>query len=272
MLALKALKAHAKKRQPPKDGDWEHPLDGLDVDGHAAHMAHHQGEFMNLRRALVHTDDPAERQDLAGKLRACAKHWNGHRMRRFVPKPDSGGTATPGRKVLKALPLSLHGATDERTKNPPTRADFTYRGLPIHIETRAGQTRRGKGWAIPMKYPYGEIPGTMGMDGDPVDVVVGPYDSDDVYVVTMHDGQSVMHWPGGQCPACGNPPNFCLHDLDEQKVFLGFGSPLDAESVCQSHYDHDGLLGPVFIIEWPQFEHQLRTRRGKALLPHDDSD
>lgn len=129
-----------------------------------------------------------------------------------------------------------------------------FRGLPILIETDAGEVRSGKGWTCTLRYPYGEILGTLGVDGDPLDVVIGPNEqAPNVYVVHLHALGEVREWPGGSCPVCGEPPEGCLHALDEDKCFLGFQNEEDVRAVFRTCYDSEVFLGPISVFPFAEF-------------------
>lgn len=56
---------------------------------------------------------------------------------------------------------------------------LSWRGLTISIENEAGSVRHGtdrdgKTWETRMRFPYGYFNRTEGVDGDQVDVFVGP--------------------------------------------------------------------------------------------------
>ena len=108
------------------------------------------------------------------------------------------------------------GASGINGYAPPTAAQAkagTYKkgrvrlhGLDIAIETPQGQRRvgkeDGKPWSVICMAHYGDISGSIGADGDPVDVYVGPVpESSRVYVVNQTNKD------GG---------------FDEHKVLMGF--------------------------------------------------
>ena len=71
-----------------------------------------------------------------------------------------------------------------------------FQGLPISIETEAGQTRSGTGadgkrWSVEMPTPYGYLKRTEGADGEQVDVYLGSNGSaPTVYVVDQIDPET----------------------------------------------------------------------------------
>ena len=134
------------------------------------------------------------------------------------------GASMPPVPTQQALPPS----------QPPKQASFAsqrrilrrtqFQGLPINVEIEPGQTKSGVGpdgtlWSHVYKYPYGEVGGSEGADGDAVDCYIGPnLEAKNVYVIHQLDHR-------GQ--------------YDEDKVFLGFESSQEAE---QAYLDH----GPAF--------------------------
>ncbi len=87
------------------------------------------------------------------------------------------------------------------------REDRTeFQGLQISIENKAGSIRSGTDpdgnpWSVKMRYPYGYIRESVGLDGDHVDVMIGPHkDATHAYLISQMS-------PG-------------LGALEEQKVYL----------------------------------------------------
>lgn len=113
------------------------------------------------------------------------------------------------------------------------RADF--QGLPLNLEIEAGETRAGTGedgqpWAHTYAVPYGEIDGSMGADGDPVDVYLGPA-ADAPNVLVVHQ-------------------RFLEGTFDEDKCMLGFPDEAAAEAAYRAHGPAWGWGG----CEWLPFE------------------
>lgn len=82
--------------------------------------------------------------------------------------------------------------------------------------TRAGVSKDGLAWSQTMHNDYGELPGSVGNDGDPVDCYLGPQpDAKVVHVIHTHD-------------ADGN--------YDEDKAMLGFPSQDAAVTAFKAHY------------------------------------
>jgi hypothetical protein len=117
-----------------------------------------------------------------------------------------------------AAAVALQGAAhklDGRTE---------FQGLKISIENEVGSVRRGvnkktgKAWETRMRYPYGYIRLTQGVDGDHVDCFLGPH-KHARYAYVIHQ----------------NNPN--TGKYDEDKVMLGFTSATAAKAAYNVHYD-----------------------------------
>ena len=118
----------------------------------------------------------------------------------------------------------------------PNRPEFPfvgtiqYHGLLVLVENDVGDVRAGIGptgepWSVTMRHPYGEIAGTQGVDGDAVDVFVGPdRDAAVAYVVHQEIG-SDAEGEGG---------------YDEDKVFLGFDSEAKAVAAYRANFPIKG--------------------------------
>lgn len=109
---------------------------------------------------------------------------------------------------------------------------FTFQGLPINVEIDPGQTRGGfdavgHPWEHTYEFVYGEIDGTIGADGDAVDVYVGAnHNASLVFVVHQ------IHINGR---------------YDEDKVFLGFDSMRAAK---EAYFNHGPEWGFGSIEAW----------------------
>lgn len=129
-----------------------------------------------------------------------------------------------------------------------------FRGLPISIETKKGQVRKGIGsdnkpWKVVMPFDYGYIRGTEGADGQHVDCFIGPNEkADNVYVIHQ-----------------------CKEDdktkYDEDKVMLGFNSPEEAKKAYKAAYHNVDLFKGMHTFNFEDFEEAISksSNRGKAL-------
>jgi len=129
-----------------------------------------------------------------------------------------------------------------------------WQGLTLAIENPAGSVRRGvnrsgQAWEIRMTYDYGEVLGSLGVDGDPVDIYMGPNpDAPMVYVVHQN---TYGDWAR----------------YDEDKVMAGFDSEDDAKAAFLTNYTDARFLGPVTAMPVAEFVAKVRaTRDAPAMI------
>ena len=123
-------------------------------------------------------------------------------------------------------------------------------GFDITIEQPAGSVRSGedasgKKWSQVMNNTYGYIRGTEGVDGDHIDVFLGPdMNSDMVYVVDQVNTDG---------------------SFDEHKVMMGFPSLEDARSAYLSNYE-DGWqgLGNITGVALDEFKKWIDSSKRKT--------
>lgn len=125
-------------------------------------------------------------------------------------------------------------------------------GFDVTIEQPAGSVRSGKDangkeWSVTMNNTYGYIRGTESVDGDHIDVFLGPdMNSDMVYVVDQVNTDG---------------------SFDEHKVMMGFSSLEDARSAYFSNYE-DGWqgLGNITGVALDEFKKWIdsSTRKTKS--------
>lgn len=127
---------------------------------------------------------------------------------------------------------------------------YEFQGLPISIENRAGSTRSGVDpdgheWETTMKYDYGYIRLTEGVDGDHLDCYVGSNkETDTVFIVHQNN------------PDTGK--------YDEDKVFLGFDNAVQVEKVFKEHYDSDKFFGAMTQMPMEQFKKFVDDKRNRG--------
>lgn len=155
----------------------------------------------------------------------------------------------PGLRRNPGEPSAEQAEAD--TYNKPR---IQWQGLTIAIENPAGSVRRGRNrhgvsWEIRMRFDYGEIVGSMGVDGDPVDVYMGPNpDAPMVYVVHQ---RRVNDWT----------------EYDEDKCMVGFDSQEDAEAAFLSNYNDPRFLGPVTAMPVAEFVAKVSaTKEAPAMI------
>ena len=123
-------------------------------------------------------------------------------------------------------------------------------GFDITIEqpsgsVRSGKDAEGKEWSVTMNNTYGYIRGTEGVDGDHIDVFIGPdVDSDMAYVVDQLN-------PHGT--------------FDEHKVMMGFSSEEAARAAYLSNYEEGWQgLGGITGISMDGFKEWIDSSTRKT--------
>ena len=173
---------------------------------------------------------------------------------------EAEGAVPPEEKALGVEEESTRAAPPLEPPPPrPELPEYPYAGqmrwgpLTVLVETAAGEERSGtdpdgRPWSVTMPWHYGEVEGTLGLDGDPVDVMVGPDPEGAEAAYVLH-----LRRPG-------------LEGADEDKVYVGFASEEDALAAFRAAYTrHDILSGFTRwraddMIAWLQDEgnHGLR--------------
>ena len=139
----------------------------------------------------------------------------------YVVKPVPRSEAVQGEPLTRQQREEKADANVYKARKLAGRMEF--QGLPISLEHKKGGVREGKDpdgneWRTKMLFPYGYIRGTRGADGDEVDCFIGDdKDSDKVFIIRTYK-------PG-------------TLDYDEDKVMLGFSSPVEARRWLEAHYD-----------------------------------
>lgn len=123
----------------------------------------------------------------------------------------------------------------------------SFQAIPISIENRRGSVRKGKDpdgeeWRTKMKQPYGYIPGTRGVDGDELDVFVGP----------------VEHAAFAYIVHSNNPET---DEFDEDKVMLGFKNQEAAKNCFLNHYDDPKFFGGIDKIPMWKFREKAFIKK-----------
>lgn len=135
-------------------------------------------------------------------------------------------------------------------------------GFDIAIETPQGQCRMGKSdgkpWSVTCMAHYGDISGTRGADGDPVDCYIGPTPESNRVFVVNQNGKS--------------------GSFDEHKVMLAFADEDAARSAYLGSYERGWTgLGSMVAATVSQFRWWLKfgdTRKPftNNALPYDGDD
>lgn len=118
---------------------------------------------------------------------------------------------------------------------------LNFHGLLLGIEHATGTVNPFSGKKT--RASYGEFPGTLGNDGDPVDFLLGhEWDTDTVYVVQQRV-------PNGQNEGAGDTGNGGPVYYDEDKVVLGAKDADDAQALFLDYYSGSGReVGGVLVF------------------------
>jgi hypothetical protein len=144
--------------------------------------------------------------------------------------------------VNKSLTWSGHELQDR----------YKFAGFNISVENKAGSIRSGKDkdgheWQCKMNYDYGYIRGSVGVDGDHVDVYIGPdEEAPEVYIVHQND------------PVTGK--------YDEDKVMLGFSSEKAARQAYLKQYDRPGFLGDIDTLSLEEFREKVLAKKNQGRM------
>lgn len=131
------------------------------------------------------------------------------------------------------------------------KGNLTFCGFAIAIENPKGSNRtgidpNGNEWSIELKNHYGDIRGTMGADGDPIDVFLGDNDkATRAFIVNQTDES-------------GN--------FDEHKVMLGFDNAGEAIHAYLDNYE-DGWNNYSEIVDMSTFDFEWWLRTGDMTSP-----
>lgn len=138
------------------------------------------------------------------------------------------------------------------------KGHITLQGLRISIENPQGSTRKGvdkdgKEWSRVMSHHYGYVKGSLGADGDHVDVYVGDTpESEDVFVVNQIFPDTLK--------------------FDEHKVMLGFTTLDSAVKAYKSNFTKDWKgLGSVTEITMEEFKEHLKKDKVTKPILNDKS-
>lgn len=130
------------------------------------------------------------------------------------------------------------------------KGHININGFDVTIEQPAGSVRSGKDangkeWSVTMNNTYGYIRGTESVDGDHIDVFLGPdMNSDMVYVVDQVNTDG---------------------SFDEHKVMMGFPSLEDARSAYLSNYEEGWQgLGNITGVALDEFKKWIDSSTRKT--------
>ncbi len=175
--------------------------------------------------------------------------------------------AKPAAIIIRPDALKIDQAAHEAATSPtnnelhPTQAQLdagnykkghvSIHGLDVAIENprgsvRSGQRPDGSTWSHEMSDHYGYVKGSVGADGDHVDVYVGPNpESNKVFVID-------------QVNADGS--------FDEHKVMMGFDDQAQATAAYSSNFDKGWKVGPVTEMSVGDFKQWVKSDKTKEPL------
>ncbi len=138
------------------------------------------------------------------------------------------------------------------TKKSSSGPHIEFQGLKIFIENPSGSVREGTSkagvkWRTEMKNDYGYVKRTEGVDGDHVDVFIGPNDKAE-YVYVVHQVK----------PATG--------EYDEDKCMLGFDSSAAAKKAYLAHYDTPKFFGAMTTVPLSLFKEKIFNDKGEPII------
>lgn len=134
-----------------------------------------------------------------------------------------------------------------------------FAGMRVSVETQTGAHRHwhdphsGESGSTAMLYDYGYIRGTLGTDGDHVDVYVGPNaEATHAYVITqMKKPPKPARW---------------WTAIDEQKVMLGFDSEASAKGAYLRHYNDPRFFGTMTAMPIETFRAKVMDKKNHGDL------
>lgn len=150
--------------------------------------------------------------------------------------------------TLYSNPVHKDGIVEKQkllnnSKDHAIRESINFKGLKIMIENPIGSVRKGidgsgNPWQSKFYYDYGFIEGTLGADGDGIDVFVGnDLTSEKVFIVHQTNGYS---------------------KYDEDKAFVGFSSLQQARDAYLAHYNTQGYIGKIYEMPLYEFKEKIR--------------
>ena len=165
-----------------------------------------------------------------------------------------GSTEAPTIGQIRAARNATHtdATKAQRDAGNYKKGRVKWHGIPLVIENpkdsfRRGTDPSGKKWETRMTADYGYIQSTMAIDGDAVDVFLGPnLQSELVVAIDQYVG--------------GNPKG----EFDETKLILGCDTVDQAKKLYLSNYQKGWKLGPVASCTMWQFKDWLKSGDHKA--------
>jgi hypothetical protein len=173
---------------------------------------------------------------------------------RFVPESECQIVQSPVNPQgwcrefkVKAISVGDASTPDVYPGKPGLEAkNWDFQGLTIDIENLRGSTRHGASHHTRLNTPYGFIRGSVGADGDEVDVFVGAV-STAPYAFVIHTKD----------PETGT--------YDEDKVILGVESAGEAKQLFDENYDRPGFFESMERMTISHLKRKLKSLRGRKI-------
>lgn len=142
----------------------------------------------------------------------------------------------------------------EKVSGEYAKRTIGWQGLTVSVENepgshREGVNRDGEKWRQKMPFAYGYINATTGIDGDCVDVFLGPNLVDANYVYVVH-ARKVNRWD----------------EYDEDKVMLGFTTQQEAVAAFLASYTDPRFLGPVTAMLVTEFVERAKATKDRPAM------
>jgi Inorganic Pyrophosphatase len=143
---------------------------------------------------------------------------------------------------------------DQKISGEYAKRTIGWQGLTVSIENEAGSHREGTNrdgekWRQEMPFAYGYINATTGIDGDCVDVFLGPNLVSADYVYVVH-ARKVNRWD----------------EYDEDKVMLGFDTEEEAIAAFLASYSDPRFLGPVTRMLVSEFVERAKGTKDRPAM------
>lgn len=135
----------------------------------------------------------------------------------------------------------IHQGLISKSDHKEIQDKYVFQGIPISIENRAGtwRTFHDNMGTSKLLYDYGYIRRTTGMDGDHVDVYIGPNpNANTAFVIHQMKVPDFAHY-------------------DEDKVMLGFDTEKDAKEAYIKQYTNEKFYGGCTPIPIRKFKKKV---------------
>jgi hypothetical protein len=138
--------------------------------------------------------------------------------------------------------LSIKGASARYALSKEGRGKLDVNGVEVWVEypkgsTRSGKNKEGKTWSREMECDYGRIMGTIGADGDAIDMFLGPdLDCDQAFIVDQLNSDG---------------------EFDEHKCVLGCKTESAAKKLYLANYPKDWKCGKITAMTMKEFKKWL---------------